>query len=694
MSFKKNLVYTSTRKFALWVCIYFFLSGIIYAQENSNNLTNVLAEDSITINLQELEVKVFKEVPISKGGSMNLQTENLLLGNRVMGEADILNYLKRLSGITTTGDYGSGLHIDGFGSSQTVFRINDVPVFFPYRFGGLFSTFNSSYFHKVNFERGFHKANMPNRLGAKIDFYSSQGIADKVTGSINVGMLSSSFSLECPIASKFQFSVGGRISYVDQLYGSFFRGSTSLSYRFADFNANFQWHINNNNSLKAELFYNKDHLQYYDDNYVMKTWLGWSNKMISLSWSHSSKVESKNRVYFSGLDNSLRLILPQFSIATPSNINVTGLSGDFSQWIKDNTIKLDYGYELNLYKDTPQTVSISGLNKENYQNIKTENSYETRLYGDIGLLSMRNLKITAGISFSYFNHQGSYHSFNLDPRINLSYILPKGSLNLHLGRYSQYLHQVGFSQIGLASDFWVSSSKDVPSQNSYNIELDYTGSFSHLSLSITGYFRKILSEPDYFAQVLNLLDNNYNTLDYIKVFNGYNCGINLISRLSLDKITGIVGIGYGIARRKDNDIKKWIRGKTEPGFTSNIDVNYKFNSNWQCGAQFRMATGRPYTPIMSMYLIAGNLIKEFGEPNSGLFPLTHQLDLSGTWTCITKVKQLNLKHIINLSIINVYGHKNVEIMTYVFDPNNGNIALKKVFSLYRFLPSLSYTLEF
>ena len=694
LSFKIKLVCTSTRKLILWMCIYFLLSGSIYAQEDRNGLDKVLREDTVGTILQELEVIVSKDVPIYKGGSMNIQTENLLLGNRTLGEADAINFLKRLSGITTIGDYGSGLHIDGFSSSQSIFRINNVPVFFPYRFGGLFSTFNSSYFNRVNFERGFHNASVPNRLGAKIDFYSSNEVSEKIAGSINVGMLSSSVSLMCPIGSSFQFSIAGRISYVDQLYGSFFKGDTNLNYRFGDLDANVLWEINKNNNIKAEFFYNNDHLQYSDNNYAMKTAIGWSNKMVSLTWSHSSKVECNNQLYFSGFDNSLNLNFPQFSIETPSNIKVTGLSGDFYQWIKDYIIKLDYGYELNFYKVIPQSVRTKGMNNENQKVSNPENSFEGRLYGDFNIQSIRNFKISTGISFSYFNDFRSYRCFNLNPRINISYVLTNGSLNFHLGRFSQYLHQVGFSQIGLASDFWLTATKEVPIQNAFDVELDYSGNFGYMSFSLTGYFRRILSEPDYIGQILNLLDNQYEALDYIKVFNGYNCGINFISKLSIEKLTGMLGIGYGIARRKDPEIKKWIRGKTESGITSNINLEYKFTSHWQCGAHFRLASGRPYTPILSMYLIAGNVIKEYGDPNSALFPTTHQLDLSATWSCETKFKQFSLKHLINMSIINAYGHKNVEIMTYVFDPHTGNIALKKVYSLYRFLPSLSYTLEF
>ena len=649
--------------------------------------------DSLYNTLEEVDVVATQNVPVSKGGSISLDTSELYGSLRLMGEADAVNFIKRLAGVTTTGDYGSGLLIDGFESSQTLFSINDVPVFFPYRFGGVFSTFNTPHFKSVDFERGIHGASMPNRLGARIELKTDKDIPSKVNGMVNVGMLSSSLSITLPIADKFRLSFSGRISYVDQLYGPFFKGSTDLSYQFGDLNLNALWKIDESNILSLDAFGNKDKLKYDDSHYSMATHLSWGNQLVSLSWNHSGKTDMVNRIFYSGFQNKLKLEMPQLLISTPSSISMAGVSGNFSNRIHDSSIKIDYGYELHSFQEKPQIVEITGYEFDKQAEAHYNYPFEARIYGDIRIPLLKRLYLLAGLSASCF-HNHSYNDIYADPRITLTYSAGPGAFNLHLGSYSQYIHQVGFSQIGLASDFWIAASKEVPAQRSYDLELDYTGHLNNFSFSITGYFRRVLSQPDYVGQILSLIDQDYNPFDYIFNYIGYNTGFNLVSNLKLDKVTTNIGLGYGIARRYDTMANTWIRGNTEPGFTLNADVDYVLNHHWQFGAQFRFATGRPFTPILSMYMIAGNVIKDYGLPNSELFPDNHQLDLSATWKGKSKVKTTELTHFVNFSIINAYGHKNVEIMTYVFNPETNNIRLRKVYSLYRFLPSISYTLQF
>lgn len=55
--------------------------------------------------------------------------------------------------MTSLSDMGSGLSVDGADFSQTSFEIDGVPVYFPYRLGGVFSAFNTWHFQRVSFER-------------------------------------------------------------------------------------------------------------------------------------------------------------------------------------------------------------------------------------------------------------------------------------------------------------------------------------------------------------------------------------------------------------------------------------------------------------------------------------------------------------------------------------------------------------
>lgn len=704
--FLSNTIYQAVIRFkALWLLIFLFLSinfravsGNLTSQSiSSDTIVSVFREDSLFTTLKEVDITAVGKAPLSKGGSMNFKTEDFYNTLRIMGEADPLNYIKKMAGVTTSGDYGSGVMIDGFESSQSLFRINGVPVLFPYRFGGLFSTFNSSHFSSLDFERNIHRAAMPNRLGAKFDFNNSNSIDSKISGTINVGMLSSSATLRIPISQKFQLNFSGRISYVDLLYGSFFRKSTTLSYQFGDLNLNALWKIDENNTLSLDAFANKDRLEYEDKNYAMDTKLKWGNELASISWRHKGTTTMVNRIYFTGFQNTLNLILPQFSLSTPSSLSLLAAAGDFSNFAGNSSLRIDYGYEANFYIESPQIIETFGYNNDSNPEKHFKYPLEGRIFGDIRVPLHGATALYAGLSASFFHNksnEGRYNALSLDPRFTLTVPVGFGAFNFHAGRYTQNVHQIGFSQIGLASDFWFAATKEIPAQHSYNFDLDYTGSVSIFSFSITGYFHRVLSQPDYVGQVLNLLDVDYDPANYIFKYNGYNTGFNFVGKFELPNLTANIGTGYGIARRFDKMAQKWIRGTSEPGLTINADVDYRLNSHWQLSARFRFASGRPFTPIVSLYMIAGNVIKEYGLPNSSLFPSTHQLDLSATWSTRSKLKNNLLTHLVNISLINAYGHKNVEIMTYTFDSETGNLKLRKVYSLYRFLPSVSYTIQF
>ncbi len=81
---------------------------------------------------------------------------------------------------------------------------------------------------------------------------------------------------------------------------------------------------------------------------------------------------------------------------------------------------------------------------------------------------------------------------------------------------------------------------------------------------------------------------------------------------------------------------------------------------------------------------------EYGRRNSRRLPAYHRLDLGANY----RFHSGRFRHTVSLALINAYGHRNVEISTYTFDIANAKLGLRQVSSLYRFLPSISYTIDF
>ena len=72
--------------------------------------------------------------------------------------------------------------------------------------------------------------------------------------------------------------------------------------------------------------------------------------------------------------------------------------------------------------------------------------------------------------------------------------------------------------------------------------------------------------------------------------------------------------------------------------------------------------------------------------------MRHRLDIGASYTFTTNAARLH--HKVALSLINAYGHRNVELSTYTYIPDTASYGRRMVYSLYRFLPSLSYSISF
>lgn len=649
--------------------------------------------------LDSLEVVATGPRPLREGASLELSRRKLLTGMRLFGEADALKTIARQSGVVTAGDYGSGLIIDGNLPSHVLYRIDGVPVYFPYRFGGLFSSFNTGHFSTVDFERGIHGASMPARLGAKLDFHTDRDVPAQFSGSANVGMMASSISLMVPVAGKWLFSLSGRISYINELYGWLLvkKGSSGVMYDFGDLNFTASYHPDDANRIRLNLFGNSDRMTYEDVHYAMDTRISWRNGLLALDWQHDAqRFRAVNRLYLTGFDNNLTFAMPQLNISAPSSLSTAGVSGQFDGISLSRQTTMEAGYEFNYHTLRLQEVNASGLHVSTPNPRPRSHPLDARAYGDVTVRFANGMDLRGGLSLALYANSAGYVRLAVDPRVTWSLEAPLGRFSVHIGRYTQFLHQVGFSQIGLASDFWIDSRSSIHPESSYNLELDYSGFIPGpgLYFSANVYGRRYLHQAELMGEFISIIDSDYDPEVFIRTYNGYAAGANVTLRREFGKLTGSIGVGYGLARNRLGGEYGYVRGRTEPGFTLSAEAQYRFDSHWSASANFRFATGRPYTPVTSLYIVGGNVMKNFGAPNSALLPDWHRLDIGGSWTGVSGPRSHPLRHLVSLALINAYGRRNPEFITYVINIGQGVVRMKSVFSLYRFFPSLSYTIFF
>lgn len=702
----ENFRYIITIK-AVHSCTVFWFLAIMFIVAP----TAAADTDSLSYTLPDVEVRQQGHTPFRKtvDGSVTVRSSDITRASRAFGEADFIGNLKRLPQVYSVSDYAAGINIDGANASQNQYLISGAPVIYPYRFGGVFSTFNAPHFSKMDLSRRSTAENPP-RIGSTLNFTPAAKFSSGLTGSVNAGMTSSSLTLRTGIAERVSLNLSGRLSYIDQVYGKMLSGKTNyLKYSFYDLNADIGVRLNSSDCLTMETLRSSDRLGYDDLRYQMDTRINWTNEMYNLSFTHQGDYTVNANIYLSDFHNRLQVKMPQFKLTGPSFLRVAGVKSALKHQTAENAAIASWGagvlVENNYAKPllAELTMLTDGDVSRRSSTCDPQNMLTATVSGNIGLwIVAKRLKLEASASVGVFlskfkgTEASSYRKLLLTPDLEFLYYFTGGSVSLSAAYQQQPLHQVGFSELGLASNFWLGACAAAPIQRSLSFSgrTDFRLPIWDLRLEAGLYYKKLTSQAEYQGAVIEVVDTDYNPFDYLIISDGYNFGGSIGVSRQFGVFTGEASYGYDDGRRHQpgvtNDSWKaaYIAGHTFKG-----DIIWHEGNHWELQATFRLASGRRYTPITALYAIGGNIAMEYGRRNSARLPLYQRLDVGATYYFSTGTKR-RLRHLVNLSILNAYGHRNVEMQYFVLDTERGDFSLKKIYSLYRFLPSLSYTLEF
>ena len=700
---------TVFRFITAFIIIPAFSSLRIYADEHElHTPSESISRDNIdTIYnlLPDLEVKPVDRSHFQKSnnGEVKIKSSDIMHLSRTFGEIDFINLIKQLSGVSTTSDYAVGLSIDGSDATQAQYLINGAPVVYPYRFGGIFSTFNTPHFSSMTFQRQ-SAPHLPPRIGPSFELLPALRFHKGMQGSVNAGMTASSLTLLAGIADRVSIGISGRISYVDQLYHPILNKQTNaLSFSFNDFNATFAVKLTDSDILTADLFRSNDNLTYKDDNYSMNTEIKWHNTLYNISYSRSVKYNLKANLYHSRFDNNLSMNMPQFMLEGPSAMSTYGGVLEignkpgkriFSDW----RVSLSTSYQYT----TPQSACLSmrqeASSTDRASLPRKQTLRTTTLSTQIGIWMIpEHLRATAQTAIGLYSASpGGYKHFLFTPCIGLQYLLTEGDISVDIGRLQQPLHQVGFSELGLASNFWIGACKKAPVQDAYTLSthLNHKLPWLGLYIEIGGYVKTIRNQAEYQGAVMEVIDTDYDPFNHLIISDGFNYGVSAALSRRYGTITGEVNYSYDNGKRhlREDSSNSWapLNGT---GHSLKANAVWHEGNHWELSASLTVNSGRRYTPVEALYAIGGNIAMEYGKRNSVRLPTYQRLDIGATYLFTTGSRS-KLRHSINLSVLNAYGHRNVEMQYFVLNSEQGSYSLKRLYSLYRFLPSLSYSIEF
>lgn len=656
---------------------------------------HIAVDPDTVISLDEVRVSAAgpSVTRVDRTGALSFGREAVARAPRVLGEADALRYMQLLPGITTASDYSSGASIDGMGYANNEYRLNGIPVHFPYHFGGIASVFHPRMFDRVRVEKSIHGAGSADVTGGNVDVSSPMWTADTLGAEINAGMIASSGFVCVPVGKRLSVALSGRVSYINAIYGSMLdNDGMKAAYGFNDVDAALNWQASHRDMVRFTFHRNGDHVSYDDRDFSLVTGLEWHNLLAGATWSRETdRFTCENTAYFTRFANTLTLDMQQVRLKAPTAISEGGARGVFSFDEVTRGLGVSFGYGVRHCVITPQQVDLVGFGDGSTDVRGDTHATAGRFWGEAVYSPLRRWRFSAGVDFAGVIGSGDYTAGWIDPRVSATFSWQGGNATLHFGRYHQWLHQVGFSEMGMSSNFKLGPSREAPVEVGYNYAFALSHRFTEwLTLSADGYYKRIGSEPEYFGAVLDIINSDYHTENYIRVARGYNAGFSLMARAEAGCVSVMANYGFCRARRRYGH-SGWFNATGSLTHTATATASWHIGHGWSVNAVFNLASGRPYTPIKAIYFIGERLMMEYGNRNSARLPLYHRLDLGADYEFHTGGR-LPLTHRVNLSLLNAYGRRNVEMSTFTVDVRSGTYTRRDVSSLYRLLPSLSYTL--
>jgi hypothetical protein len=156
---------------------------------------------STSMGFEKITAKSIKELPV------------------VLGEPDIIKVALLLPGVQTIGEISSGFNVRGSPADQTMFYINDLPIYNSSHLFGLYTTFSSDAINAFE----FYKSNIPIEYGGHLssifNIEAKKGNKENFSARAGIGPFSSRLLIEGPMQrdSSSSFLISYRSTYSDSI---------------------------------------------------------------------------------------------------------------------------------------------------------------------------------------------------------------------------------------------------------------------------------------------------------------------------------------------------------------------------------------------------------------------------------------------------------------------------------------------
>jgi hypothetical protein len=691
---------------------------------SSSTLDVFLFESSNMLNEVVIEVENFgQNVGNTQVGVQKIGLEKLEKLPSFLGNLDVVKSATALPGVTVSGESSSYLNVRGGRNDQTLVLMNNTTIYNPGHLLGFFSVFNGDFVSEMTLFKGNIPARYGMRSSSVLDVKMNKWTNKKFSIYGGIGIANSNLGVKGKLLdNKLDYHVGGRISYVDWLFGivsdkEIFQSSAE----FGDANFSSKYLINPKNSIFLTSYYSKDYFKYANEiiykwnifnngirwvNLLNENWVLESEILTSSLWNSSESLQLNNKFFF---ENGISEYTLKSSV---SNDNI------------------EAGIDISNYSISPGEISTTDPNTSIDEKIMDkENLLNVGAYASYTFPIGEHIEVNPGLRFNYFMNYGpatvNTYAPNspftednltgtqfvndrelissdavLEPRIGVKYSWNNKAVKIGYSRINQFLHMISNTVLVNPIIVWKGSDRFIPPTTidqyslGYQVELEE----KEISLSIDGFYKKMDNVVEYRNGATLLLNDNLE--QELLSGEGTSYGAEFLLSKSEGRFSGLMSYTYSRSFIRVDDKLQETQinsGNQYPTYSDRphnlrTSVDFKVNKQWTVSSNFTYISGAPISAPLAVYEIDGVKIPYFPERNSERIPDYHRLDLVVTLKSrIRKTKKNNDRLV--FTFYNVYARKNIANI-YFSSKNDIPAQPFKLINVGTIIPTVTYKFEF
>lgn len=664
------------------------------------------------LELREVVIVSAKEedrkIESSGLGNLRINQSQLNASPLFLGERDVVKTLQMLPGVSAGMEGSSQLNIRGGTNEQTLFLMDDVPVYSQNHAFGFLSVFNPDVVQNADLYKGGIPAVYGNRLSGVAAISLKDGNYKEHHQSIGFGVLAATVSAEGPIKKdKASYLFAARRSVIDLGWRAAIIGGGSMEwFGFWDINGKLSWKLTPRTKLSASVYHGYDDFFAIDKTTDYQTGIdvkdhsgsAWKNLNTSLKLTSNLRGNMflSAGIYYSKLDTydyqKYKAGKDYMNTHSGSILNEVGVRSSVEKkFTNNNTFFFGLDASTQIYDVGIIRNKINGR-KDLFDGFRERLfTFSAFAYDE---LRWKGFTVVPGLRLSYYDNWRK-GKLVIEPRVKIStFAGGDNKLMLAYDRMHQPVHSLTERQFFVQSDFWLPYQEDqLPQSDQVSLGWkNYT--FPGLTFSLELYYKRMKN--------LVLIEDREYYLDFHKgcsFGNGASKGMELMLEYNRKRFSG--WISYTLSKTTRTFDGRKYPFKYDIPHNASLFLSYVVRktdvrkSVLSLNAQYH--SGIPYSVPEVVYPGAGLAGYENNFAGNDLSSVDYvpgypNIRLKGYFRTdinfsIEKKLSKGRSRVWQVSLLNATGNKN----PYSVYRKNGEY---RAFLLIPFLPSFSYRINF